>query len=254
MSETFEVGQKVKHVTRGVGEVKFGPYRAAFDPVAYLVEFDDRRAWMVSPDRISAIPEPPKFAVGDVVTLTTRPGLLATVEYGPFDDRDVYVVRLVDEPTDPGDVRTFTALASAMTAKVDLGPIKVGDRVRVTDDDGGGANRFVGMVGTVKELHGSGALLPYLVEFGDGRGRHGDLNGRWNCLTVERVEDESAHTHNGVTYDLTSKYRDRDGDVWHFARFGDTVVGGIRRTPTSVDDGDPFSFAAGYGPLTRVTT
>jgi hypothetical protein len=54
------------------------------------------------------------FNVGDLVTLRTRPCAKAVVEYGPFDGRDVYVVKMVDEPTDPDAVRTFTALASAM--------------------------------------------------------------------------------------------------------------------------------------------
>ncbi|MFB7114071.1 hypothetical protein, partial [Streptomyces sp. NPDC056291] len=54
-----------------------------------------------------------KFNIGDEVTLTTR-GSRATVEYGPFDELDTYVVKLVDAPADPDDVRTFTALASVM--------------------------------------------------------------------------------------------------------------------------------------------
>ncbi|WP_405620292.1 phiSA1p31-related protein [Streptomyces sp. NBC_00076] len=249
-----------------------------------------------------------KFEIGEEITLTTR-GSRATVEYGPFDDRDVYVVRLVDAPADPNDVRTFTALSCAMrrvpafsvgdkvtstvsfrgevgtlaagpfvsrfsgvpfwvmecdgkhatprestlTKVTDLEPIKVGDRVRVTDDDGGGRNRFNGRIGTVKELHGSD-FLPYLVEFGDGRGRHGDLSGRWHCKAVERVEDENTYTHDGVTYDLSALYRDRDGDVWRLKRVGTAVRA---RTDGDTPTGDSLSLphvADHWGPLTRVTT
>ncbi|MFB7823838.1 phiSA1p31-related protein [Streptomyces hydrogenans] len=67
--------------------------------------------------------------------------------------------------------------------------------------------------------------------------------------------EESADTfeYDGVRYDLRVPYRDRDGDVWYFARFGDGVRAGIGRTPRNADDGDPFRTAAGYGPLTKVT-
>ncbi|MET9126932.1 phiSA1p31-related protein [Streptomyces sp. NPDC004528] len=186
MSETFEVGQKVEHNVRGEVEVSYGPFTDTFGRRHYVVRLESGREQDVTALQLSAIPETPKFSVGDVVTLTTRRGAKATVEYGPFDDRDVYLVKLVDEPADEDEVRTFTALASVMRADE---PIKVGDKVRVTDDDGGGACRFNGLVGTVMTVHPSYDRLRYLVEFGDGRGHHGDLNGRWNCAAVERVDD-----------------------------------------------------------------
>ncbi|MDH6625766.1 hypothetical protein M2271_003577 [Streptomyces sp. LBL] len=248
------------------------------------------------------------FKIGEEVILTLR-GSRATVEYGPFDDRDVYVVRLVDAPSDPDAVRTFTSLSSVMRkapafavgdrvtstvsfrgesatlvagpfvgrfsdvpfwvmerdgkhatprestlTKVDtLEPLKVGDRVRVTDDDGGGRNRFNGKVGTVKELD-DGSFLPYLVQFGDGRGRHGDVNGQWHCKAVERVEDENTYTHNGVTYDLSAKYRDRDGDVWRMKRVGAVVRARTDGTGNPTEDSLSLAHVAErWGPLTRVT-
>ncbi|WP_435613266.1 phiSA1p31-related protein [Streptomyces sp. bgisy159] len=253
MTETFKVGQKVKHDVRGEVEVTYGPYTGLFGDTRYLVRQDNGREVVVTPDVLSEIPTTPAFAVGDVVALTTRAGAKATVEYGPFDDRDVYVVKLVDEPADPDDVRTFTALASVMRKAEAERPIEVGDRVRVTDDDGGGAHRFNGRVGTVVEVCAPDNYFAFKVEFGDGRGRHGDLNGRWNCVAVERVTDEDVYEYDGVPYDLSAKYRDRDGDVWEFARFGDKVVGLIGSKPRDEYDGDSFSVAAGYGPLTRVT-
>lgn len=246
--ETFEVGQTVKHRARGDVEVTYGPFIGIFGDGRYLVRQEDGREVMVSPARLSAIPEPPKFAVGDVVKLRTRGGARATVEYGPFDDGDVFVVKLVDATSDPA--RTFTASASVMEAEPE--PIRVGDRVRVLDDDGGGRHRFNGKIGTVKEVNGTHVDLPFLVQFGDGRGSHGDLNGRWHCGAVERVADGDVYVHDGVTYDLTAKYRDSDGDVWRFARFGDTV----RAAAYGEDPAEYSQLADGvlsrWAPFTRV--
>lgn len=241
------------------------------------------------------------FKVGDEVIITLR-GSRATVEYGPFDDRDVYVVKLVDQPMDPDDVRTFTALASVMkpASKFAVGdkvthpdqgsgevvfgpfvgaydpevflvafgdgrtwmitpdrltpnapePIKVGDRVRVTDDNRDGT-KFGGRIGVVQRLNGGS--LPYYVRFGDGRGFHGADNGYWNCRAVERVED--GYEYDGVSYDLTAKYRDREGDIWRFEAVDGTVRG------TCDEDGDARvrSYHAtlerivdDWAPLTRV--
>ncbi|MEV4939616.1 KOW motif-containing protein [Streptomyces zaomyceticus] len=66
--------------------------------------------------------------------------------------------------------------------------IRVGDRVEVLDDDCDG-RRFGGCVGTVKTVHPRGDRLPYLVEFGDGKGGHGAPNGQWNCRAVELVDE-----------------------------------------------------------------
>lgn len=92
----------------------------------------------------------------------------------------------------PTNARAFARGILALADEIDGGeanPIKVGDQVRVTD--AAGNPDFVGKTGFVKRLNSS--VLPYRVEFGDGRGNHGDINGWWNCLTVVRVEEpESA--------------------------------------------------------------
>lgn len=251
MTETFEIGQKVRHAVRGEANVAYGPFVNPFGQTRYILRLESGREYYSSPSDISAIPEPPKFAVGDVVTLATRSGSRATVEYGPFDDGDIYVVKLVDEPTDADSPRTFTAMAHVMAKVTEPEPIKVGDRVRVTDDDGGGRYRFNERVGTVKELNG-GNLLPYLVEFGDGRGRHGDLNGRWNCRAVERVTDENTHVHDGVMYDLDATYSDRDNEPWTFKRFGDEIRGGCNGYPPSRVSESLENVVTLYGPLTRI--
>lgn len=247
MTETFEVGQKVCHTSHGVGVVTYGPYLSTFGDDAYLVRKEGggvERTWFGR--HLSAIPETPKFTVGDVVTLTTRPGSRATVEYGPFDDRDVYVVKLVDEPADPDEIRTFTAMAHVMTKVEEPAPIKVGDRVMVVKDDPEiRTGEYVGKIGLVTDVGNSiRRELKYRVSLPDG--------GLWWVAEVALV-DGDVYTHDGVTYDLSAKYRDRDGDVWHFARFGDKVVGLIGSKPRNADDSDPFTLAVRYGPLTRVT-
>ncbi|MFF1625598.1 phiSA1p31-related protein [Streptomyces sp. NPDC058272] len=246
MTETFEVGQKVKHALHGEGEVKYGPYRAAYDEVMYLVEFGDGRTWLITPGNLSAVPDAPAFAVGDKVT-TSLYGA-GTLVAGPYAGRygdERWAVELT------GGKHVFPA-SEALTKVVSPEPIKVGDRVRVTDDDGGGRNRFNGLIGVVKALRGEGCSLPYLVEFGDGRGYHGALNGQWNCGAVERVDDADTYTYNGVTYDLSAKYCDRDGDDWTFTRFGDRVTGAMNGTPADERFRTLGSVVDAYGPLTRV--
>nr|WP_159059622.1 phiSA1p31-related protein [Streptomyces antibioticus] len=217
-------------------------------PRAYLVQEDGRTNEVIVPaERLSAIPETPTFAVGDVVTLATRSGAKATVEYGPFDNRDVYVVKLLDPPANPDDPQTFTAMAHAMTKVVE--PVKVGDRVRVVKGDD--TTKFVGQVGVLKQ-DDEGDRLRYLVEFGDGSGYHGDPNGQWWCQVVERVEDENTYTHDGVTYDLTATYNDRDNEPWTFKRFGDEVRGGCNGYQPSTVTEPLENVVALFGPLTRV--
>jgi hypothetical protein len=243
----FEVGQKVRYGRTGDGVVTYGPYKSTFGEDAYLVKREDgiERTWFGR--HMSAIPEPPRFTVGDVVNLTTRPGAKATVEYGPFDGRDVYVVKLIDEPADDNP-RTFTAMASVMKP---LEPVKVGDRVRVVrDSDGYRSGYFVGLVGALKHIDEADAL-PYLVEFGDGSGMHGDPeSGRWYCAEVERVEDENTYTYDGVAYDLTAKYRDKDGDVWEFGARRENGEPRVHCSASGYDDLETVLDA--YGPLTRI--
>jgi hypothetical protein len=249
VSDGFEVGQKVRYWGEEV-EVSYGPFTSPGGFRWLVVRRGDGREDTVRQSDVTAIPELPAFSVGNTVTLATRrDGSRYTVEYGPFDDRDVYVVRRVDEPTDPDDVRTLTALASVMR-KVEAPAVKVGDRVRVVEDDPDvRPGQFVGKVGTIKRLY-PGEPLPYVVEFDKSQDAP---YSSWCCAEVEPVTDENTYVYDGVTYDLSAKYRDRDGDVWYFARFGDKVVGLIGVKPRNEDDGNPFSFAAEYGPLTRVT-
>ncbi|MFF3312502.1 phiSA1p31-related protein [Streptomyces sp. NPDC002952] len=244
MSETYAVGQKVRHAHRGDAEVTYGPFVNPFGQTRYVLRLESGREYYARPDDLAAIPETPKFAVGDVVTLATRAGAKATVEYGPYDGGNVYVVKLVDEPADEDVPRTFNAMAHVMQPSAN-DDIKVGDRVRVLKDDPVlSTGRFVGKVGTVLSVGGSAReALNYRIDFG---------STVWWVADVERVSDVNTYVHEGVTYDLSAKYTDKDGDVWKFARFGDTVTGAtIGEIP--YEGGTRLSYVVSrWGPLTRV--
>ncbi|MCQ6554755.1 phiSA1p31-related protein [Streptomyces sp. C10-9-1] len=253
----FKVGDKVRVFGTEEGVVTYGPVRSAFNTYELFVVKQDagERAFKVSD--LESAPETLVFTVGDTVTLTTRSGAVATVEYGPFDDRDVYVVRLVDEPADPDDVRTFTAMASVMRPA--LREIKVGDRVRVIrDDPRTKTGEFVGRTGTVRtvrDVDGTRRSLPYRVKLDDPSGTWDDDS--WWVTEVELLDGPAADTvtHNGITYDLSACYRDRDGDMWRLKRVGDVVR--ARETAAGAAPTESSSSLANvvttWGPLTRVT-
>lgn len=253
MTETFEIGQKVR--VRGIveGEITYGPFSSTFGAyTGYVVRIGETEELQKERD-LSAIPVTPRFAVGDVVTLTTS-GAKATVEYGPFDDRDVYVVKLVEAPADPDAVRTFTTLASAVKP---LEPVRVGDRVRVVEDDPDNrTGEYVGKIGIVDSIClDSFDGLPYVVRFGNGTGAHGTPDGKWCVKAVERVEDvedEDTYTHDGVAYDLTATYRDSDGDVWRLARIDGVIRAQAYGLPATAQSRIFDEVTTAYGPLTRV--
>jgi hypothetical protein len=124
--------------------------------------------------------------------------------------------------------------------------IKPGDRVRVLDDDGGlSYRRFVGRIGTVKNLTGY-ENLPYKVEFGDGRGPHGAENGWWNCKAVERV-DEPTETDAikvgdkvRVTVDRANCADVKAGDVFTVASLETNLSPGVRTTSVPTRSGGWF--------------
>lgn len=247
MTERFEVGQKVRHDSHGEVEVTYGPFVGAFGGTRYLIRTDSGREVTVSPHTLAAIPEPPKFAIGDKVTAVGSEGALVA---GPFVSKWTGTTFWVVEHADG---RYSAPLEEALTKAADE-PIKVGDRVRVVkDSDGYRAGEYVGLVGVVAEITPSDDL-PYKVRFGDGSGEHGNsVNGYWFCAEVERITDEDTYEYAGVTYDLRARYRDREGDVWTFKRWTDGEVRG-----TWVGTINDYSARLGevvtdFGPLTRVT-
>jgi len=248
VTETFKVGQKVRHTHYGDGIVTYGPYKSTFGEDAYLVRREDgiEKTWFGR--FISALPEPSKFAVGDKVAVHGRPEgtLVAGPFTGHFDDVTFWVVEHND-----GGHTTPTEHVLSKVADPKPEPIKIGDRVRVV---------YAKYAKYAEEAHGKLATVQSVTDgWTPSTGEHhpytlrvDGLSGTYWARDVERVTDEDVYEYDGVIYDLSAKYQDRDGDVWHFARFGDKVVGLIGSKPQNEDDGDPFTFAANYGPLTRI--
>jgi hypothetical protein len=234
MTSTFKAGDKVEHRTWGAGEIAFGPYLRDGSMDNYLMrEASSGEHRFVEAEGLSPAA---KFKVGDK-TRGVVSGTLYIIEGGPyFDSLEWYAVKYPNGTTKRLDANRMTLVESAEP--------KVGDKVKVVA--GEGISSYIGQVVTLTEVGASSRYGSYGF-----RGRYG---GTCYAREVERVEEASADTYEygGVTYDLSAKYRDRDGDVWEFARFGGEVVAAIGRKPVDKYDGDAFSVAAGYGPLTRV--
>ncbi|MFE5828705.1 phiSA1p31-related protein [Streptomyces sp. NPDC056508] len=230
----FKVGDKATHEGFGDVEITYGPYTNAFGSTRFLARRENGCEVAVDPGSMTITP---KFAVGDKVT-TGRAEF--TVEAGPFQGYgEWYAVR-------QGDGKVVSSAGLGAFTKVEPArEIKVGDRVRILTTGARGASVVAGEIYTVRyvdpgevQVDGSGHADRWYLDPGD----------------VELLTEPPADTEtvDGVVYDLSARYRDRDGDVWHFKRFGDDVRGGIGRTPTSAGDGDSLRFAHGYGPLIKI--
>ncbi|MEU7243381.1 phiSA1p31-related protein [Streptomyces sparsogenes] len=235
---TFAIGDKVTHDGKSA-TIEGGPHTGYSE--WYAVKGDDGKVYPVGADRLTVASG---FAIGDEVE--TAAGYRAKVVAGPFVNRygdgdDRFWV-LEDE-----DGKHSAPHEYALT-KVEPEPIKVGDRVRVVLATH--AEKRHGSVGVVTNVSADwkpydGPVHQYEVEFNDGDEIY--------AATVEKVTDDpNLHTYNGVTYDLSAEYRDKDGDIWRFARVGDEVRGEwgtyhITETSYTLED-----VADRFGPLTRV--
>ncbi|MEU0860644.1 phiSA1p31-related protein [Streptomyces griseofuscus] len=243
MTETFEVGQRVKHQNRTAEhEVSYGPFTSPLGFVWYVIRNTDTlREDTARGSDLSAIPEPPKFAVGDKVTSFGDP---YTILAGPFRGcTEWYVV-------EDADGKALSATEDDLVAVTVPDPIKVGDRVRIVRATcATSTHGREGVITSTSETwrEEQGDTHPYIVRLADDDTVH--------VAEVERIDSTPADTyeHDGVTYDLSARYRDRDGDVWKFERIGDDVYGdfGVGAYPT--EGGWTLASAARhYGPLTRV--
>jgi hypothetical protein len=177
-----------------------------------------------------------EFKVGDEVTLSTRAGSRAVVEYGPYGPNgDIYLVKLL-EGDEQGEV--FGALARVMSTPV----FREGDRVA-----GFGGTEYSILAGPFT-AHDTW----YVVE--DASGKH-HPHGDSSLTLVSRAPQDppDTYTHDGVTYDLAAKYRDNCGDQWVFT--GEQHADG---SPVVYDNGgssyDRLSEAVStYGPLTKIS-
>ncbi|MBT2412672.1 phiSA1p31-related protein [Streptomyces sp. ISL-12] len=247
MSDVFKVGQKVRYRGEEV-TVTYGPYTSVLGLTRYLVKGDDGAEMPARSSEIYAIPTPPAFAVGDTVTYEYGGG--GKIVAGPFtSEYHEEPIWVVEKPNGTHLTPTQNSLT-----KVETPVVKVGDRVRIIkDSDGIRTGEYVGLVGTLERVNGSDELV-YLVRFGDGSGCHGDKdNGRWWCASVEPVTDETTYEYDGVVYDLTAKYRDRQGDSLRIKLVnGLPLVAWFGCIPEEGDDTLSKALAQ-YGPFTRVT-
>ncbi|WP_328967929.1 phiSA1p31-related protein [Streptomyces sp. NBC_00239] len=247
----FKVGDEVRFAgARGV--VDQGAYESTgLRTTAYVVLMsdgpDEGRTLVAKASELT----PAAFSNGDRVRDDSTE---YTVEAGPFmGHSEWYAVKAEDG-------KVFSSAGVLLTlVEHATETVKVGDRVRVVKDDPClRTGEFVGLVGTVESTTGAAGTPRYLVRFGSAG--HGSRNGEWYCAEVEPVDEPQADTYeyNGVTYDLTARYRDADGDYWSFVRVGDTVRGMYscfdRDASGAVDEHSTTLRDAvyRYGPLTRV--
>lgn len=111
-AQTLKVGDRVTSESAGAGVVEFGPVESVYGSTRVLVKVGSSGMYYWGSVELLSLVH--TFSVGDTVYLSTRNGAHATVEYGPFDDTDVYVVKLVDAPDGDNNPRTFTTRGSVM--------------------------------------------------------------------------------------------------------------------------------------------
>ncbi|MER5501341.1 phiSA1p31-related protein [Streptomyces sp. NPDC002561] len=255
--QTFKVDDKVEHVTGGVCTVRIGPYRTRWNHNVYLLEMEDGVHFGASGSEITAHTPAPAFTVDDVVTLSTRAGSRATVQYGPYGvNDDIYVVKLITPPADSDSPREFSALANVMT-KVDDTPalVPVGTRVRV--DRATYAEQCHGKFATVRSNTESwrenrGDIHVYRVQL-DGDG------GDFYAAEVTPVDEVSpaGFEYEGKTYTYGATYQDREGDHFQFdstMHTNGTPRGRLVFLDESTGDW-AWSLAEAindYGPLTKI--
>lgn len=209
MSEqTFKVGDKVTHNNFGEGVITYGPYVSAGtnSPCYMLKSTTDQAERNVSEGNLKPVPA---FAVGDKVIASRFSFVdLYTILAGPYQDahggEDFYVLERPDGKhltARPGWLKPAPAPVSPT--------YKPGDRIRVLKDGADSARVRKGDVFTVASADGASVVTT--IPVGNRYGWH------FSFGSVEKVTDVPAtHTHAGVTYDLSAKYRDVEGDVWSF--------------------------------------
>lgn len=208
----FKVGDKVRVLSGGDGVVTYGPVNSTFDTYKLFVvkqDGDEERAFKVSD--LAALPA---FAVGDKAT--HRWLGIVEITYGPYmDTTDIvrYMIRLAGGSEQPMLPEMLTALPKPVL-------VPVGTRVRV--DRAKWAEECHGRAGVVTSntddwRADDDDLHPYVVRLS-------------NDNTVHVAEltpvDEPTDTfeHDGIVYDLSAEYKDRDGDVWRLVRRSDGQV------------------------------
>lgn len=242
MTETFKVGDKVIHRSWGAGEIVFGPYNGD----ALLMKEDGGD--VIRHVEADAMTPRPAFAIGDTVKYEYGDGgkLVAGPFKSGYHDEAIWVVERANGTH-------ITPTENSLTKVPPTDYIRVGDRVRVLV--AAHMPEMAGCMATVREV---GTDETFADPAASGVHRflvRSDDQGTFYARDVEKVDEPAADTfaYAGVTYDLSASYRDKDGDTWHFVRFGDVVEGGIYGAPKERGDGDSLRYVVDeYGPLTRI--
>ncbi|MFJ9213033.1 phiSA1p31-related protein [Streptomyces sp. NPDC102264] len=219
--QTFKVGDKVRVLSGGDGKVTYGPVNSTFDTYKMYVvkqDGDEERAFKA----VDLAPLP-AFTVGDKAKMVGESDPVEIIG-GPFKNRYHTWFAVKSETGEH-----YTASEDNLTALPAPDPIKVGDRVRVTEDDPyTRTGEFVGKLGTVCKLN-STSSLPYNVEFDSDQGAP---YSRWAVASVEKIKDapalvsigtrvrvdrakwaEESHGMTGVVTSNTQTFRSHVGDT-----------------------------------------
>jgi hypothetical protein len=241
--QTFKVGDKVEHNGRRKGVLTYGPFQSvSLSGEAFLLKEEDGRERTVRASFLTALPS---FAVGDKIEHRTFGA--GAIAFGPFkhsNGPDHYLI--VDE-----DGTHALSGPDALTVAQTSEPVKVGDKVRVLRDNAEFARVSAGDVFTVVELTGGRIAVDAPLRTDGGN--------RWyfDPESLEKV-DQSATTHvyNGITYDLTATYRDRDGDHWKLRRDPANSTRVQAQMPPILESGwsgyDLATAVRTYGPLRKI--
>lgn len=177
------------------------------------------------------------FSVGDKV-VNTASGQEGIVAFGPFDTTHGPGRYLIDG----GDGFHRSTAGSNLEARsafaVGDAALYSGDRVRV--------------VGGPVTGYASGNAL-YLIEFTSGRraGKGTSVSEGSLSPVADADADADTHTHGGIVYNLRSRYRDKDGDVWGFGRVDDVVRGTMHVEPIKYWHTALARIVEDFGPLTE---
>lgn len=238
----FKVGDKVTHRTFGAGEIAFGPFEHSTGPDHYLMKDEYGRHSLAVGEAMQIVA---KFSVGDVVSSF---GDTHKVVAGPF--RGPYATWYAVEDKDGDVVSALEDDLKAVEPAKDE-PLKPGDVIRIPRDGLQFADVKAGDLLVVEEA------TPRDVTVHAAPGAR-QLMWYFDLERVERVDPATVAVVDTVAYDLSARYRDREGDYWRFERRADgSVRGNCSTYPLYAvriyDDGDTLEEAVRrYGPLTRV--
>lgn len=243
MTDTFKVGDKVKHSMFGEGKIAFGPFKdSSGNTDIYLMAQPGGTHFTASAQRLTVVAA---FTVGDKAKGAVS-GDTYDILAGPFPgyDGDWYATK-----ADGAAVARSIRAANLRPLPADE-PVKVGDRVRVLRASYASyAHGKTGVVlSTTKAWEGTTSSDVHTYEV-----RMDDNGGALYVAELEKISDAGTHTFRGTVYDLSAKYRDSDGDVWSFiGRKNDAGVPYVTMSgdPTNRDTIEDIHQT--YGALTKI--